>query len=49
MVNAGLNYAVSDTAELYLRVDNLFDEQYQTVAGYGTSDRALYFGVSASF
>ena len=49
VVNAGLNYAVSDTAELYLRVDNLFDEQYQTVAGYGTSDRALYFGVSAYF
>ena len=32
-----------------MRVENLFDKEYQTSGGYGTSDRALYFGVRASF
>ena len=49
VANATLNYAVSDTSEIYLRVENLFDKEYQTSAGYGTSDRAIYFGVRASF
>ncbi|WP_354689690.1 TonB-dependent receptor [Lentibacter algarum] len=49
VANATLNYVVSDNTELYLRVDNLFNEEYQTSGGYGTSDRALYFGVRASF
>ena len=49
VANMNLRYALSDRAELYLRVENLFDEDYQVVKGYGTSDRAAYFGVRASF
>ena len=49
VANATLTYTVSESSELYLRVDNLFNEEYQTSGGYGTSDRALYFGVRASF
>ncbi|WP_226627215.1 TonB-dependent receptor plug domain-containing protein [Alloyangia pacifica] len=49
VANMNLRYALSDQAELYLRVENLFDEDYQVVTGYGTSDRAAYFGVRASF
>ncbi|AWI85080.1 TonB-dependent receptor [Alloyangia pacifica] len=49
VANMNLRYALSDQAELYLRVENLFDEDYQVVKGYGTSDRAAYFGVRASF
>ncbi|WP_298676276.1 TonB-dependent siderophore receptor [uncultured Lentibacter sp.] len=49
VAHATLSRAVSETTELYLRVENLFDKEYQTSAGYGTSDRALYFGVRASF
>lgn len=30
---------------IYGRVENLFDEQYQTVAGYGTPGRAAYAGL----
>jgi vitamin B12 transporter len=40
---------VNDRIELYARVDNLFDEQYQTVAGYGTLGRAAYAGVRVKF
>ena len=48
---AGLTVArqVNDTAEIYLRVDNLFDKEYQTTRGYGTSDRAFYFGIRGTF
>lgn len=35
--------------ELYGRVDNVFDETYQTVATYGTIGRAAYVGVRAKF
>lgn len=49
MVNARLAYAVTEQAELYVRGENLLDEQYQTARGYSTSDRAFYAGVSARF
>ncbi|WP_353474499.1 TonB-dependent receptor [Salipiger sp. H15] len=49
VADVNLRYALTDSAEIYLRVENLFDEDYQVVTGYGTSDRAAYFGVRASF
>lgn len=49
VVNATATYAVSDNAEAYLRVENLFDEEYQNWPGYGTSDRAAFVGLRARF
>ena len=49
VVNAGFGYAINDQAQAYVRIENLFDEEYQTSAGYATSDRAIYFGVRATF
>lgn len=49
VVDLGLAYAVQDAAEAYLRVENLLDENYETAAGFNTSDRALYVGLRASF
>ena len=49
VVNASVNYAVSDNAELYLRVENLFDEDYETSANYNASGRAAYVGLRATF
>ena len=37
VVNAEASYAVSDSAEAYLRIENLFDEDYETSAGYNSS------------
>lgn len=48
-VNAHVSYKVNDSTEAYLRVVNLFDEDYEVVNGFNTSGRALYFGVRASF
>jgi len=36
---------IGDHFALYGRVDNLFDERYQTVSGYATLGRAAYGGV----
>jgi vitamin B12 transporter len=36
---------IGDHFAVYGRVDNLFDERYQTVSGYGTLGRAAYGGV----
>jgi vitamin B12 transporter len=49
LVNTSFRYEVTHRADFTLRIDNLFDKQYQTVAGYGTSDRAVYVGLSSRF
>ncbi|MGA0369372.1 MAG: TonB-dependent receptor plug domain-containing protein [Kiritimatiellia bacterium] len=38
-------YQLNAHTEIYLRVENLFDEQYQETRGYGTPDRSAYAGV----
>jgi vitamin B12 transporter len=49
VVNAGLNYKISDQVEVYGRVQNLFDTKYQEVLGYNTQGRTFYAGAKASF
>ncbi len=49
VINASATYDFSDTTQGYMRLENLTNEEYQTSFGYGTSDRAVYFGVRASF
>lgn len=49
LVNLGLTYEISDTTSAYLRVENLFDEDYQTVRNYGQPGRQVFVGVRASF
>ncbi|RRH72626.1 TonB-dependent receptor plug domain-containing protein [Falsigemmobacter faecalis] len=49
LASAGLGYALTDETRLSLRVENLFDRQYQTVAGYGTPGRGIYLGLSTRF
>ncbi|OUD08820.1 hypothetical protein BVC71_08850 [Marivivens niveibacter] len=49
VVNVDATYAVTDTVEAYARVENLFDEDYETAGGYNTSGRAVYVGFRADF
>lgn len=49
VAHATLTYDLGREAEAYLRVENIFDAEYQTVPGYGTSDRAFYVGLRKSF
>ncbi|WP_306755039.1 TonB-dependent receptor plug domain-containing protein [Paracoccus actinidiae] len=44
-----VSHPVRDNATAYLRLENALDEDYQWVDGYGTSGRAIYAGLRASF
>lgn len=45
LVDLRAAFPVTDTIELYGRVENLFDERYQTAAGFGQLGRAATAGV----
>lgn len=49
VVNATIARDFGNGTEAYLRIENLTDEQYQLVQRYGTSGRAVYAGIRASF
>ena len=49
LANLGLSYRVSDVAEAYLRVENLFDEDYEISGGFNTPGQAVYVGIRAAF
>ncbi len=49
VVDARVSYRFADNMDAWLRVENLFDTDYEVIPGYQTSDRAMYFGVRASF
>lgn len=44
-----LSHPINDNADAYLRVENIFNEEYQMVDSYGTPDRSIYAGLRASF
>ncbi|MBR7621426.1 TonB-dependent receptor [Phenylobacterium sp. 20VBR1] len=43
------SYPVNETFEVYGRVDNVFDDSYETVRNYGTQGRTATVGVRAKF
>lgn len=47
--NAVINYKISKNFNTYVKVDNIFDKDYQTVAGYATAPRSAYIGLRYSF
>jgi vitamin B12 transporter len=44
-VNFTASYQLSETVELFSRIDNLFDKEYEEVYGFGTMGAAAYGGV----
>ena len=42
-------FPLTKTIEIYGRIENLFDEHYETAFGYGTAGRAAYAGVRLSY
>lgn len=45
LVDLTTRYPINDAFELTARVENLFDESYETARGYGVYPRAMYIGV----
>ena len=49
LVNLYASFAFTDTLQLYGRVDNAFDIQYEPVYGYGAAGRAVFAGIRANY
>ena len=49
LTDVRVSYPLNDTFELYGRVENLFDQQYETLYRYGTLGRGAFAGVRARF
>ncbi len=47
--NAVVDYDINKTFSTYLKLDNIFNKDYQIIDGYTTSQRAAYVGLKASF
>ncbi len=49
LVNLAGSYAITKNLQLFGRIDNLFDREYEEVYGYGTPGIGAYGGVKVSF
>lgn len=49
VVSAIASYDVTKHAQLFLRIENLFDKKYEEVRGFGTLPRSVYGGLRFSF
>ena len=44
LVNVALSWDILPRIQLYLRVDNILDQQYELIKGYGTPGLSMYGG-----
>lgn len=49
LVDATIRYPFTEKLELTGRIENVFNESYQTAKGYGTYPRAGYIGIRAKY
>lgn len=49
LVNLVANYDINENFATYVKLDNLFDKDYQVVDGYATASRSFYLGMNAKF
>ena len=49
LLNAGYAWDMKENVQLFARGENLLDQNYQDVFGYGTPGRAVYAGIRVNF
>ncbi len=49
VVNLAVNYDLSDQFQAYVRVDNVFDKEYEEILFFGTPGRSVFGGIRANF
>ncbi len=49
LLGLSLAYDVTEQAEVFVRVENALDEEYQTVLGFNTPGAAVYVGLRTTF
>jgi vitamin B12 transporter len=47
LLDVRASFGIGNNLELFGRVENVFDTEYQTVAGYGTAGRGVFGGIRA--
>ena len=47
--NSVIDYDVNNKLGVYMKLDNLFDKNYQTIDGYATARRSAYVGLTYKF
>ncbi|OKY26198.1 TonB-dependent receptor [Thalassotalea sp. PP2-459] len=46
LINLGTSYAVTDKFNVEAKINNAFNEQYNTINGYFSQERTVYLGIS---
>ena len=49
LFNLATSYQLSKNIEVFGRIDNLLDQDYEAVLGYGTPGRSAYIGIKATY
>lgn len=49
LLNARVAYQLTDNTQVYVRGENLLDQDYQVIKGYGTPDLSAYGGLTVNF
>ncbi|MDH7499198.1 MAG: TonB-dependent receptor, partial [candidate division NC10 bacterium] len=49
LVNLAASYDLTPHFQIFGRVENLFDEDYEEISGYGTPGRSVFAGLKLSF
>lgn len=49
LFNLAVSYQLSKNIEIFGRIDNLFNQEYEAVLGYGTPGRSAYLGIKATY
>lgn len=49
LVNAGGSFRLNDRLEIYGRIENLLDEDYEEVFDYNTPGRTAFIGLRGDF
>jgi vitamin B12 transporter len=47
--NLTANYQVTPKVQAYLRAENLFNEKYEELFGFGTAVQSVYAGLRVSY
>lgn len=49
LVNLSAGFRLTKSIEIFCRIDNILDEDYEAVLGYGTAGRSAYIGFRAAY
>jgi vitamin B12 transporter len=49
LLNASIVYDMTDETQIFLKLENLLDEEYEMIKGYGTAGFSLYGGLKVLF